>query len=107
MSKSILEKNKEKGYRGIIEECSNEWLHYINFRYKDKYYQFSGWWGITGYPNKEEFEKYDGEILFEKDYDRDKQEEFLHDKLFDGKTLYEIQDEVEILDLQDDDPDRY
>lgn len=59
----------------------------VEFLYKEKLYIFSGWWML---------EDVNGNNI--KDYLT--KEDFLEDKCFDGKTLREIEDDIEVEFLQ-------
>ena len=63
-------------------------FHAVNFLYKGVPYGFAGWW-ILYWGTDDELDKI-----------YDSKEEFLSDKIFDGRTFEEAQNEITDLDFE-------
>lgn len=84
----------------IIKAVMNEAMHGITFEYKGIQYIISGYWMIEGYKDAEHdtYEK----VIPGTEYFYPTKEELIAAKIFNGRSLLDIADEIKILDIDND-----
>lgn len=76
---------EEEQDEDIITTILRNDFHAITFEYDNEEYVFSGWWVLDIGEDDDNYKEYDSK------------EEFLDDPIFNGKTLKEIVNDVEII----------
>ena len=71
-----------------VNDILNDKFHAVNFMYKGESYGFAGWWVL--------YRGFDDEV----DIIYDSKEEFLNDKVFDGRTFEEALSDITDLDFE-------
>jgi hypothetical protein len=74
----------------LIQAILDNKFHAVSFRYKGTFYGFAGWWILYWGDEWDE----------EKTKEYDTKDEFLQDRIFDGRTLEEAQADITDIDLE-------